>query len=152
MKLFFCFNGTYEGDGKGGEGSIAGKGGIGPDEHPKFAFRTEAAAIRFRSKVDPFNDHDKNNYPNFYYNIGSATVKGNPSQVFEVIAHIDDCTMHFDIYASKAEATARAAKEKSNMLKKIRELFDGEGGEGDEEDCDVLMEVLPIEVLDEYID
>jgi hypothetical protein len=59
MKLFFCFNGTYEGDGKGGEGCIAGKGGIGPDEHPKFAFRTEAAAIRFRSKVDPFNDEDK---------------------------------------------------------------------------------------------
>jgi hypothetical protein len=137
MKLFFCFDGSYVSDRKGGgngEGCIPGKGGVASfhDQASKFAFRTEAAAIRYRAKLSKTSKKiDRSER----YEIGSATVIGNRTQVYELLSHGNGCTFHMGIYAKKSQAEAKAAE------------MNKEKGEED-----TINEVLLVEILDEPID
>jgi hypothetical protein len=137
LTFFFCFKGSYVSDRKGGgngEGCIAGKGGVTSfhDQAPKYAFRTEAAAIRYRAKL---TETCKNEGRSDRYEIGSATVIGSRTQVFELLSHGNGCTCHMGIYAKKSQAEAKAAE------------MNKEKGEED-----TINEVLPVEILDEHID
>jgi hypothetical protein len=131
MKLFFCFDGDFDEKEGMGEGWIA---------KPKYAFRSKEACERFIASIlaTEGDEADYNGYKR--YNTGSVNVAGNPSQVYELVHDVDDCTMSFGLFVSKAQAEARIDKLKRDAIRNWGEEMESRNT------------IYLVEVLDEFIE